>query len=410
MERTIIDRILKENIRREYRILSRYACKSRSGTRRTKEKSNGGEDIRPQFSRDVDRIMHSLAYSRYIDKTQVFYLFENDHITHRVLHVQFVSKIARVIGRCLRLNEDLIEAIALGHDIGHPPFGHNGEKILNKFCKDYRIGCFAHNVQSVRFLMDIEKNYDNNELNLTLQVLDGILTHNGEKIDNVLEPNRNKDWDIFLGEYDSLINDKAKELYPMTLEGCVVRVSDIIAYIGRDLEDARTLKIINEEDEKSIPKEIIKILGCRGNINNDSIIKSLVVDIIENSYDKNYIKMSNQITEALNLLLEFNKNKIYKNKSIQTQDHKIEFIFEYMFDKLVNILRQGTNELEVNKWLNERKETYKKENTLQRIAIDYISGMTDGYLIKKYEDCSINEPYIKPMSFGYCINKNNDLN
>ena len=166
-------------------LLSFHAARSDQAVRRKNRKP---EDIRTPYSRDADRIIHTRAYSRYIDKTQVFYLVENDHITHRVIHVQLVSKIARTIGRCLRLNEDLIEAIALGHDIGHIPYGHFGESCLSDLCKKHDIGKFFHNVQSVRFLDRIE------DQDLTMQVLDGILCHNGETDDVRISPEPCPDW------------------------------------------------------------------------------------------------------------------------------------------------------------------------------------------------------------------------
>lgn len=143
-------------------LLSPYACKSEKGIKLNEEE----EDIRPVFFRDIDKIIHSQAYTRYIDKTQVYSFIENDHITHRVLHVQLVSKVARTIGRALRLNEDLIEAIALGHDVGHSPFGHAGEKFLDNITRRENIGFFCHNAQSVRTLKDLEG------LNITIQTLD----------------------------------------------------------------------------------------------------------------------------------------------------------------------------------------------------------------------------------------------
>ena len=152
----------KQNMLLKETKLSKYACKTDKAIIINKN----SEDIRPVFFRDIDRIIHSLAYTRYIDKTQVYPFTKNDHITHRVLHVQLVSKIARTIGRSLKLNEDLIEAIALGHDVGHSPFGHKGEKYLNNICKRENIGYFWHNAQSVRVLKDLEK------LNISVQTLD----------------------------------------------------------------------------------------------------------------------------------------------------------------------------------------------------------------------------------------------
>ena len=157
MDAKLVSTILAQNKHREELTLSSEACPSSRGLRMTPENTdNSRGDIRSSFTRDTDRIIHSLSYTRYIDKTQVFYLFQNDNVTHRVLHVQLVSKIARQIGRALRLNEDLIEAIALGHDLGHVPYGHDGERFLNKICEDERIGGFSHNAQSVRTLRELE--------------------------------------------------------------------------------------------------------------------------------------------------------------------------------------------------------------------------------------------------------------
>ncbi|RLB41430.1 MAG: phosphohydrolase, partial [Deltaproteobacteria bacterium] len=221
--------------------LSEFACKSRDAVRKRREESIE-QGHRQQFSIDTDRILHSLAYSRYIDKTQVFYLIKNDHITHRVLHVQLVSKIARTIGRLLRLNEDLIEAIALGHDIGHTPFGHDGEKFLSELCVAHGLGPFLHNIQSVRFLQHIERKGQG--WNLTLQVLDGIFCHNGEIHLKALSPDPSKDFGQFESEMRAKEADPTIDIWPMTLEGCVVRMSDTISYVGRDIEDAIRLGLI----------------------------------------------------------------------------------------------------------------------------------------------------------------------
>jgi len=310
----IFSKIVFNNLHRERQTLLRYACKNRRGIRKypEREKIPDRENIRPVFFHDTDKIIHSNAYSRYIDKTQVFYLFENDHITHRVLHVQLVSKIGRVIGRCLRLNEDLIEAIALGHDLGHVPYGHDGERILNKLCNSSGIGCFCHNAQSVRILMVLEEK--GKGLNLSLQVLDGILAHNGELLSKEYTPNYGKTWQDFEEEYKKCfeVEDYSEKIVPMTLEGCVVRISDVIAYIGRDIEDAITLKVIRKND---IPREIRRTLGFP----NDKIIHTLVLDLVKNSYDKDYLAFSEDVFNALNDLLKFNKVSIYQNQATNTQ-------------------------------------------------------------------------------------------
>ena len=212
--------------------LSEYATKSLTAYR-LKEEEN---DLRTPFARDTDRIIHALSYTRYMNKTQVYSFKENDHISKRIVHVQFVSKIARTIGRALRLNTDLIEAIALGHDIGHTPLGHAGEEILNEISLKEMGQFFAHNIQSVRHYMIVENN--GKGLNLTVQVLDGIMCHNGEILEPIYKPMA-KDQEEFLKEFnESYTNLKnTSKCSPMTLEGCVVRISDMIAYVGRDIED-----------------------------------------------------------------------------------------------------------------------------------------------------------------------------
>jgi len=227
---------LRESLNaREERFLSPLAARSKDAIRRHSERRI---DLghRQNYAVDSDRILHSSAYTRYIDKTQVFYLVDNDHITHRVLHVQLVSKISRTIGRFLRLNEDLIEAAALGHDIGHCPFGHDGESYLSELCQAHGIGPFQHNLQSVRFVENIERK--GRGLNLTLQVLDGILCHDGEIHAQALYPRPEKDFHILDKEIADKAANPALPVTPMTLEGCVVRMADTISYIGRDIEDA----------------------------------------------------------------------------------------------------------------------------------------------------------------------------
>ena len=234
---------IRSLIGRQEALLSPHATISADAVRRHNRVK---EDIRTPFSRDADRIIHTRAYSRYIDKTQVFYLIENDHITHRVIHVQLVSRIARTIGRSLRLNEDLIEAIALGHDIGHIPYGHFGENCLSRLCEQYGIGKFFHNVQSVQFLDRIE------DCDLTLQVLDGILCHNGEADDVRISPVPCQGWAAFDKKVQDA-TDGTRPLKPATPEGCVVKFADTIAYIGRDLQDAREVGLI--DDSTPLPEE-----------------------------------------------------------------------------------------------------------------------------------------------------------
>lgn len=381
----VFDEIIKSNDTREDKILSKFACKSRNGTRKFKEKEDK-INIRSPFFRDIDRIIYSQAYSRYVDKTQVFFLFQNDHITHRVLHVQLVSKIARLIGRCLNLNEDLIEAIALGHDLGHVPYGHDGEKYLNDICEEEGYGYFCHNAQSVRFLMEIENK--GRGLNLNLQVLDGILSHNGELLQKKYEPNVHKTWDNFLDEYHKCftIRDYSRKIVPMTLEGCVVRISDIIAYIGRDIEDAIVVRLIKRSD---IPGKIVKVLGD----NNSDIINSLVLDIVKNSFGKPYIVFSPDIYEALTELLKFNQKKIYNDPRKMTENKKIENMFRYLFHIYLKQLEENDQKSKIcYEYLNDMSEEY-KENEKCRIVLDYISGMTDNYFNNEFKDSVLPKKY-----------------
>ena len=279
--------IAKNNFLNKEKYLSEYACKSSDYCRIDFEE----EDISPPYFHDTDRIIHSLSYTRYLDKTQVFTNVSNDHISKRITHVQLVSKIARTIGRALNLNEDLIEAIALGHDIGHTPLGHAGEAILNEISLRELGEYFAHNIQSVRHLNYVENN--GNGLNLCIQVLDGIMCHNGEVLSSVYSPCI-KDKNEFLKEYEDSYKDinKSNKNRPMTLEGCVVRISDVIGYIGRDIEDAIIINKIKRED---IPENITKVLGN----SNREIVNTIILDIINNSMNKPYIKMSDDIYNAL---------------------------------------------------------------------------------------------------------------
>ena len=298
--------------------LSRWACFSRDAVRRVDE-----EEVkrghRQNFSIDTDRILHSLAYSRYIDKTQVFYLVKNDHITHRVLHVQLVSKIARTVGRLLRLNEDLIEAISLGHDIGHAPFGHDGERFLSRLCLEHGVGYYLHNIQSVRFLQEIERK--GRGWNLSLQVLDGIFSHDGELHLQALEPHKNKSFKILDDEIDQKGCDPSIDIWPMTMEGCVVRMADTISYIGRDIDDAIRLGLIRRG---AIPKECAEILGDT----NGTIVYTLVEDLVANSLNRPHVCFSNEVGEALKKLKDFNYKYLYKSDKVKRQTPKVKLMFE----------------------------------------------------------------------------------
>lgn len=334
------------------------------------------DDIRPNYFRDIDRIIHSLSYTRYIDKTQVFTHWPNDNISRRIIHVQLVAKVARTIGRALSLNEDLIEAIALGHDIGHVPFGHPGEKILDEISMKYEGEHFAHNVESVRELLILENNGVGT--NLTIQVLDGILCHNGEFVQGEYHPQKKTEKD-FLYDYQECYKniDHVKKLIPMSLEGCVVRVSDMIAYLGRDIEDAIRLGVLKSN---SIPDSIVKFLG---NTNRD-IVNTIILDIIDNSKDKPYIKMSDEVLKAMKDLKKFNYENIYYRANSKEDLERYEKIFNELFLYYRDNIDDENNS--INKvFLGSMSKKYLDCTSTNRKVIDYLAGMTDEYILNEYE-------------------------
>ena len=331
---------------------------------------------RPAFVRDIDKIMHCPFYNRYTDKTQVFSLTKNDDISRRALHVQLVSRIARTIGKTLNLNLDLIEGIALGHDIGHTPFGHAGERFLDELYSSHTGRHFSHNIHSVRVLDKIFP------YNITLQTLDGIAAHNGELECIEYRPRPLESFD----EFDELIescyqdNNNIKKLVPSTLEGCVVRISDIIAYLGKDRQDAERAGIIegNEYFDNGI-------IGR----NNAEIINNLSVNIIENSYGKDYIKLDEKYFKALSEAKKQNFDVIYRDKKVkQTLDNVIRPMMGDIYERLLDDLLRGNRDSPVfshhisyvNKAHYKRKEPY-ENSAPDTIVADYIASMTDDYFI-----------------------------
>lgn len=368
---------IMENMRKMDKITCEYATKDTEAIRLEEEI----KDIRTPFFRDVDRIIYSLSYTRYLDKTQVFSNIDNDHISKRITHVQMVSKIARTIGRALNLNEDLIEAIALGHDLGHVPFGHPGEAILNRISLEHTGRYFNHNVHSVRILKDIE-NHGKGE-NITLQVLDGILCHNGEFLSSEYYPNK-KTKEEFLAEYENCYTDSTtiKKLHAMTLEGCVVRISDIIGYIGRDIEDAIRIGYIKIDD---IPKSITEVLGTT----NREIINTIILDIISNSLNKPYIKMSQEIYTAIKDLKQFNYENIYYKASPESLLTKYEIMFNTVFEKFLKDIKNKNVDSPIYQvFVGNMNDRYLINTSDEQKVIDFIAGMTDDYFINMYNKCT----------------------
>ena len=359
---------------REKEILSPIATPSADGVRRHSD-VRLEKGYRQAFSVDVDRILHSRAYTRYIDKTQVFYLIHHDHITHRVLHVQLASKIARTIGRYLGLNEDLIEAIALGHDIGHTPFGHDGERFLSDLCKSNDIGYFLHNVQSVQFLDKVE--LKGRGWNLCLQTLDGILCHDGEIHNQTLKPKREKTFETIEKEMLAKKKHPNTQLIPMTLEGCVVRMSDTISYIGRDIEDAIRLDMIKRSD---LPKDCVDVLGDT----NGTIVHHLVTDIVVNSFREGGVSFGSEVSEALKKLKDFNLERIYMNPKIKVHRDTIKKLFGILFEKYLEDIETDNRSSVIFKgFLEDMSDDYIHHHRKEEIVRDFIAGMTDHYFLRQ---------------------------
>lgn len=387
---------MKEDIRNNTR--PQFAAKGSEAVRRNRDEDR--ESVwRPAYSRDVDKIMHSPYYNRYTDKTQVFSFYKNDDITRRALHVQLVSRIARSIGSALNLNLDLIEAIALGHDIGHTPFGHAGERFLSEV---YYAECgryFNHNVHSVRVLDGI---FDHN---LTLATLNGIIAHNGEYEMNEYFPSPMSSFDDFDKMVESCYVDQANilALSPSTLEGCVVRVCDIIAYLGKDRQDAIRAKLIASQNA-------IKDAGI-GAVNAE-IINNLEVNIIENSYGKPYIKMDRDHFLGMSEAKRANYNMIYNVDMVsRVLEDGVKPIMQKMYYKLLSDLKNGVTSSPIfrqhidfvtnNHYAS--KKPYLECTEKNQIVVDYIASMTDDYCIELYEYLFPNDN-VKFKYHGYFEN------
>lgn len=328
------------------------------------------DDHRLPYKRDVDRIVHSKAYARYTDKTQVVYLVENDHITHRSLHVQLVSQFARGIAEILRLNLDLVEAISLGHDVGHPPFGHEGEGYLSDLSVEFGMGPFAHPLQSCRLFTDIEP------LNLGLAVYDGFLCHDGGFSSSKYEPRFGKTWEDHFEDIKQKKSDPDRNIWPGTLEGCLVKLCDTISYLGRDLEDAISLKIL---DRKEVPRTI---LGT----SNREILTAVAQSIIEHSYERSYIALSDEIFAALKSLRAFNFERIYIHPKLKVESKKIERSYRYLFTALLDDFEKQKNESYLARhYLKNKSEKYLASTSPVQKIIDYISGMTDSFFVRTLE-------------------------
>lgn len=330
--------ILREDLeKREYDILSEYACKSADSKGREYPETQCG--FRTDFQRDRDRIVHSKAFRRLMHKTQVFLAPEGDHFRTRLTHTLEVSQIARTIARGLGLNEDLAEAISLGHDLGHTPFGHNGELFLSEI----HPGGFRHNVQSLRVVEVLEGNKDYPGMNLTLEVRDGILNHTGE-------------------------------ILPFTLEGQIVKLSDRIAYINHDIDDAIRSKVIQFGD---LPRECIKVLGE----DHRSRINKLVDDVIKNSDNQPMILQSPECKMSMNELRSFMFENVYHSSKVKKDED---------LSKVQNIIVSLYNHyLQNPDQLPEERSSMISQYGIHEVVKDYVAGMTDRYAINLFDELFI---------------------
>ncbi|MDE5802713.1 MAG: deoxyguanosinetriphosphate triphosphohydrolase [Lachnospiraceae bacterium] len=314
--------------------LSPYATLSMHSKGREREEEQC--DIRPVFQRDRDRILHCKSFRRLKDKTQVFLTPEGDHYRTRLTHTLEVSQNARTIAKALRLNEDLVEAIALGHDLGHTPFGHAGERALNRICP---YG-FEHNVQSVRTVERLEKGGQG--LNLTAEVRDGILNHQTAGM-------------------------------PFTLEGKIVRFSDKIAYIHHDMDDAIRGGILTEKD---VPREIGDVIGYTIGERLDHFIH----DIVTTSFEKDDIRMSEPVAEAMKKLRNFMFERVYQNPEAKSEESKAEMLIETLYTHYLKHFEELPADMRRMAGAGE---------PVEKIVCDYISAMTDRFAIAVYEELYI---------------------
>ncbi len=374
-----LDKELEQQIRADLKEnkLHPYRCRDEAVVRRD-DKRDQASLLRPAFARDVEKILHLPYYNRYTDKTQVFSLYKNDDISRRGLHVQLVSRIARNIGRMLGLNLDLIEAIALGHDLGHTPFGHAGERFLNELLQKETGRFFNHNVQSARVLDCLFSR------NVSLQCLDGVLCHNGEFEMKEYRPAWGKTFSDFDAQIEACTveGDKAiKTMVPMTLEGCVVRICDMVAYLGKDRQDAQTAKLID-----SAQKFTTSEIGDK----NAQIINNITVDIIENSYGKDHLLLSESVYKDLKTAKKENYEIIYHNEGVNQQYDIVREMFSDVYDRLLDDVRKRDKGSIIYKhhidFINRHRgyydgDTAYEDQEVNQIVVDYIASMTDDYFI-----------------------------
>lgn len=375
------------------------------------------DDIRSPFARDYTRILHSMAYRRLKHKTQVFFNIENDHVCTRMEHVAHVESVSSTIAKKLGLNEELTKAISMGHDLGHAPFGHQGETVIKDLCHKYLGQTFWHEKNGLRFVDDVELLEDtykvSRNLNLTYAVRDGILSHCGEVDENGIFP---RDISIQIADFD-----KPGKYQAATWEGCVVKIADKIAYVGRDIEDAMTLGFLDQTAKNTLLR-MAQIYDQKA-MNTTVIMHNMIIDICNNSSPTKGICLSTKLNQQLQEIKAFNYENIYRHKRLEPFKHYSTLIITQIFDTLFAMYdgkhtwgaledqRRFTPQLvsSFEKWLAkycdttivpkgelkdlalkcENHKIYKTLETKEIYAqaiIDFISGMTDRYAISLFNE------------------------
>lgn len=364
------------------------------GTKGRQEEPHA-DKFRTEFQRDIHRIIYSQSFRRLRHKTQVFYFPQNDHVSTRMDHVLFVASAARTVARCLGLNEDLAEAIGLAHDIGHAPFGHQGETFLTEIIGEstalkQHFQSFSHELYGLRVVDKIAKR-DREEpgLNLTWEVRDGILSHCGEDFTTCKLTPSSKDKKL------CEIKNRDDAGFPATLEGCIVRLIDKVAYCGKDIEDAIAVEVIKESD---VPKDISDKLGKT----NGKIIGSFLESIIKESYNKDYIAISREYGDLMHSMIKFNKEKIYHSEKSEGYRKQAKQTIKLLFKDLLAKYRH-TKKFEdfpndnktpyVHKifaeYVKDMQDIYEGSDPDELIILDFIAGMTDSFVVRSFQELFI---------------------
>ena len=370
--------LLRERYQASQALLSPHACHDSQALRERQENYQDPDVYlgRPPFVVDVEKIVHNPFYSRCADKTQVFSLVRNDDITRRSFHLQVVSRVGRTIGMALGLNLDLIEAIAVGHDLGHTPFGHEGEHLLSGIYRSRTGRYFNHNVHSVRLLRTMA------QTNLCLQTYNGILCHCGEKAFLEYRPQPCDSFAQLEQLMDECYRDQSNigDLRPSTLEGCVVRISDIIAYAGKDRQDAERIHLKELGSYTQSP-----LVGTL----NHQIIYNVTRNIIKNSLDKDYIAMDREVFEGIDAIRRENFREIYGSPFVRERIRPVEEMMEQLYERFANDLRRGDESSPVfrhhaHNALMRYDYAWELQHRPDDVVVDYIASMTDDYFIELF--------------------------